>query len=132
MNPEIWAALASFLTVMAVVYIAPRILSGVEVDGMKSAALAALLIGVINFFLGWLILMGVEFFFATISFITLGLGQFLFFFSSLAVNYIIVASVQAMMKGFNIKDGWSVLLLTLLIAAAHAIVFSLVLFALGG
>lgn len=121
------AAIASFLVVTAVVYIAPRILKGVEVDGMRTAALAALLMGVINFFLGWLIVGAVEFFFATIDFLTFGLGHFLFFFTSFVANLLLVAIVQWLMKGFNVKDGWSLVLLTLLIAAGHAIVYALAL-----
>ncbi|TNE56389.1 MAG: phage holin family protein [Bacteroidetes bacterium] len=99
--------LLSLLLNGLVIYACAEVFSGIAVTGYGEAVVAALLLGLVNFFIRPIIT------FLTIPITILTLGLFL-----LVINGAMVLLVDALLDGFRVNGlGWAVLLSILLTGA---------------
>lgn len=95
----------------AVAFIAAQSLPGVKLEkGVGPAAGLALVFGVVNFFLAFLITFLLKTVVAAIAILTLGAGLPLFLLVGTTANAIMLKVVDALLPGFQL-DGWAPALL---------------------
>jgi putative membrane protein len=93
--------LLSWLVLTVAVWITAMVLPGVHVKDFRSAILVAALIGILNFFLGWLL-------FAVFTIATLGLAWLLAFITRWIINAIILKLADAMTDRLTVDSfGWA-------------------------
>ena len=93
--------LLSWLVLTVAVWITAMVLPGVHVKDFGSAILVAALIGILNFFLGWLL-------FAVFTIATLGLAWLLAFITRWIINAIILKLADAMTDRLTVDSfGWA-------------------------
>ncbi|HKY39653.1 MAG TPA: phage holin family protein [Polyangiaceae bacterium] len=91
------ALLISWVTVAVGLWLADKLLSGFEITGdWKSYALVAALLGVLQFFLGWLI-------FVVLGVATLGLGFVFSFLTRLIVSAIVLLIADKLSSRLSIR-----------------------------
>ncbi len=90
--------LISWLILTAAVWLTAAILPGFHVRSVKSAIFVAALIGVLNFFLGWLL-------FTVFTIATLGLAWLLAFITRWIIDAIILSLADRLSDGLTI-DGF--------------------------
>jgi putative membrane protein len=93
--------LLSWLVLTVAVWITAMVLPGIHVKDFGSAILVAALIGILNFFLGWLL-------FAVFTIATLGLAWLLAFITRWIINAIILKLADAMTDRLTVDSfGWA-------------------------
>ena len=106
--------LAGWLILSVAIWATSAVLPGVRVDSFGTAAIVAVVFGLLNFLFGWI-------FFILIGIGTLGLGFLLFFITQWIVNAIMLSITNAAVDSFKIDSfGWS-LVAALLISAFASI-----------
>jgi len=98
------------LVTALVMFIAPKFIPGIHVDGFGSALIAAILFSLVNFFIGGLL----RILTLPINFLTLGLCSFL-------IGVTMIYMVGKMFSGFRIDNFSSALILALLLVVAKII-----------
>jgi len=98
----------------AAIMFAAYLIPGVQIDGFWNALLAALLIAIVNTFIGG-ILRILTF---PINFLTLGLMSFV-------ITVLMISLVDSMMSSFNITGFWVTVLFAIVLAVIKAIFSSL-------
>lgn len=100
-----WSLLISWLIVTGAILLAAYLIPGVRVKSIGSAAVAAVVLGVVN-----ILLKPIAMFFAfPINFLTLGLFIFV-------INALLLWLVAAMVPGVEVKNFWAALLGALVIS----------------
>ena len=93
--------LLSWLVLSVAVWVTAMVLPGVHVRDFWSAILVAALIGILNFFLGWLL-------FAVFTVATLGIAWLLAFLTRWIINAIILKIADAVTDRLTIDGfGWA-------------------------
>ncbi len=92
--------LIKFLVLFAAAAIAPQVLGGVKIKGLGTAALIALVFGVLNFFFGWALEPLLGLLTLPLSWITLGLAGLLVV---PVANAILLKVTDAVIDGFEIE-----------------------------
>jgi putative membrane protein len=93
--------LLSWLILAAAVYVTAAVLPGFHVKGFKSAIWVAALVGVLNFFLFWIL-------FVSLGIVTLGIGFLFGFLTVWVVNAIILKLVDSLTDHLTIDSfGWA-------------------------
>lgn len=93
--------LISWLILSVAVWITAAVLPGIRVKDFGSAILVAALIGILNFFLGWLL-------FAVFTIATLGIAWLLAFITRWIINAIILKVADAMTDRLTVDGfGWA-------------------------
>jgi putative membrane protein len=104
------ALLISWITVAVGLWLADKLLSGFEINGdWKSYALVAALLGVLQFFLGWLL-------FVVLGIATLGFGFLFSFLTRLVVSAIMLLLVDKLSSRLNIRGFFPAFLAAIIIA----------------
>lgn len=105
------------LITAAVIYFASQSMRKVHVSSFGKAFVVAILIGLLNFLVGWLLSL-------ILNIATLGIFYFtgLTFIISIVVNAIIIEIVDQMSSGFNTEGFSPSLALAVIIALVNAIV----------
>jgi len=98
----------------AAIMFAAYLIPGVQIDGFWNALLAALLIAIVNTFIGG-ILRILTF---PINFLTLGLMSFV-------ITVLLISLVDSMMSSFNISGFWVTVLFAIVLALVKALFSSL-------
>ena len=92
----------SFVVFTLIAAVSPQILPGVKVKGIEAAALVALVFGILNLLIGWLL--GRVIGLVTLPFTCLTLGLFAFFIPMI-VNTILLKITDALLDSFDL-EGW--------------------------
>jgi putative membrane protein len=104
------ALLISWVTVAVGLWLADKLLSGFEIAGdWKSYAVVAALLGVLQFFLGWLI-------FVVLGVATLGLGFLFSFLTRLVVSAIVLLIADKLSSRLNVRGFFPAFLAAIIIA----------------
>jgi putative membrane protein len=95
--------LAKFIVFTFVAFISPQIFRGIKVRGLSAAAVVAIVFGILNLLIGWLLalLIGVLGFPLTV----LTLGLFLLVIPTL-VNAILLKITDVFLDSFEIRGWW--------------------------
>jgi putative membrane protein len=100
-NPKVMGILITWLVLSLAVWITSLILPGFRVRGFKGAILVAMVFGILNWMLGYLL-------FVIIGIGTLGLGFLLAFLTRWLVDAILLRLTAAMTSSLSIKSfGWA-------------------------
>ena len=94
--------IATFLVLTVVAFLAPQILPGVKVKGIGTAALIALVFGLLNLLIGWLLKAVVGFLSLPLIVVTFGLFAIVV---TTAVNALLLKLTDALIEAFEL-DGW--------------------------
>lgn len=108
--------LIKFLILFAVAAIAPQVFSGVKVKGLVTAALVAVVFGVLNVLLGGVLAFLLKLFGLPVILLTLGLAALLV---TPIVNTILLKLTDAVLEGFEIKGLGTAFGMGLLFAVAN-------------
>lgn len=106
--------IVGWLILSAAIWVTSAVLPGVRVDNFGTAAIVAVVFGLLNFLFGWI-------FFILIGVGTLGLGFLLFFITQWIVNAILLSVTNAMIDDFKIDSFWWSLGAALMISVFAAI-----------
>lgn len=94
--------IVSFIVFTVIALVSPQILPGIKVKGLGTAALVALVFGVLNLVIGWLLGFVVGLVVLPFTCLTLGLFAFLI---PMIVNAILLKITDVVLESFEIK-GW--------------------------
>jgi putative membrane protein len=103
-------SILKLLLLGGVVYLSAEFLSGIEVDGYKSALIAAVVLALVNFF----IKPALQLISLPLTILTLGLF-------SLVINGLMVMLMDYFVGGFGVKNFWWALLMSIIISIANSI-----------
>ena len=118
--------LLSFVITVAVIWIAPQVLSGVRVRDNASAIAAGIVFAVASLLVGWLIKLALVGVFVGLTIVTLGLGALLFVVFGAIVNAILFKITDALMDSFHIDTWTTAFLLGGLLSIARWVVLAFV------
>ena len=94
--------IVSFIVFTGIALVSPHILPGIKVKGIESAALVAVVFGLLNLVLGWLLTRVIGLVSLPFTCLTLGLFALLI---PMIVNSILLKITDVVLESFEIK-GW--------------------------
>lgn len=118
--------LLSFVITVAVIWVAPQVLSGVRVRDNASAIAAGIVFAVASLLVGWLIKLALVGIFVGLTIVTLGLGALLFVVLGAVVNAVLFKITDALLDSFHIDTWTTALLLGGLLSIARWVVMAFV------
>ncbi len=94
--------LAQFIVITLIAFISPQVFPSVKVRGIGAAATVAIIFGILNLLIGWLLTAGISLVSLPLTCLTLGLFQLLV---PAVVNAVLLKITDAVLDSFEIQ-GW--------------------------
>lgn len=115
--------LAQFIVFTALVFVAPYLIPGVKVRGIGAAVLVALVFGLLNLLIGWLLTLVLTL--LSLPFIVLSLGLFKLVIPTL-IFAVLLKITDAFLEPFELKGWWPALGMGLLFSVGNFVTYYLV------
>jgi len=112
----------SFVVYTVIAFLSPQILPGIKVKGIEAAALVALVFGVLNLLIGWILSGALSLLTLPLTCLTLGLFSLVI---PTLVNAVLLKITDAFLEPFEIKGCWPALGMGLLFGLGSLLVRAL-------
>ncbi len=114
--------IVSFVVFTLIALLSPQILPGIKVKGIGAAALVAIVFGLLNLLIGWILKSVLGFLTLPLTCLTLGLFSLLI---PTIVNAILLKITDAFLEPFELKGWWPALGMGLLFGLGSLLVRAL-------
>ena len=114
--------IAQFIVFTAIAFVSPRLIPGVKVRGIGAALLVALVFGLLNLLIGWLLTSVITL--LSLPFVILSLGLFRLVIPTI-IFAVLLKITDALLESFELKGWWPALAMGFLFSVGNFLVHRL-------